>query len=110
MNKKNDLPFPIGRLIMTAKYFLNKTIMARKPNAMFMKPWKLDDKLSAVVGSGPLSRPQIVKKLWAYIKRNGLQDKKEKTMIKADAKMQTLFGKPHFSMFEMNKWLGKHLS
>jgi len=83
---------------------------ARKPNAAFMKPVTPDDKLAAVVGSSPLPRTELTKKLWAYIKRNGLQDKKVKTQINADDKLKAVFnGKSKVSMFEMTKLVSGHL-
>ncbi len=84
--------------------------MARKPNPAFMKEWNLSDELAAVCGTNKASRPQVVKKLWEYIKKNGLQDKNDKKQINADDKMQAVFGKSSFSMFEMNKLIGAHLS
>ncbi len=85
--------------------------MPRKANAAFMKPLKLTADLEAVVGKGPMPRPQVVKKLWAYIKKNGLQDQKNKRNIVADAKLKTVFGgKGVVNMFEMTKLVSKHLS
>ncbi|HUT86279.1 MAG TPA: SWIB/MDM2 domain-containing protein [Elusimicrobiales bacterium] len=83
----------------------------RKPNAAFMKPLTPSAALSEVVGSKPLPRTQVVKKLWAYIKKNGLQDKKDKRMINCDVKLKGIFGKPKVSMFEMPKIIKtkKHL-
>jgi chromatin remodeling complex protein RSC6 len=66
--------------------------------------------LAAVVGSSPLPRTQVTKKLWAYIKRNGLQDKKNRRMINADAKLRPIFKKDQVSMFEMTKLVSRHLS
>ena len=91
-----------------------KTIMAkksaRKPNAAFMKPVQPNDKLAAVVGSSPLPRTELTKKLWAYIKKNGLQDKKVKTQINADDKLKAVFGgKSKVSMFEMTKLVSGNL-
>jgi chromatin remodeling complex protein RSC6 len=63
-----------------------------------------------VVGSSPLPRTQVTKKLWAYIKRNGLQDKKNRRMINADAKLRPIFKKDQVSMFEMTKLVSRHLS
>jgi len=75
-----------------------------------MKPVTPDDKLAAVVGSSPLPRTELTKKLWAYIKRNGLQDKKVKTQINADDKLKAVFnGKSKVSMFEMTKLVSGHL-
>lgn len=87
-----------------------KKAAARKPNAAFMKPMQPDDVLGEVVGSKPIPRTQVVKKLWEYIKKNGLQDKKVKTMINADDKLKDVFGgKKQVSMFEMTKLVNKHL-
>ncbi len=76
-----------------------------------MKPVQPDAALSAVVGSNPLPRTELTKKLWAYIKKNGLQDKKNKRMINADAAMKVIFnGKAQVSMFDMTKLVSKHVS
>jgi len=84
---------------------------ARKPNAAFMKPVTPDAKLAAVVGSNPLPRTEMTKKLWAYIKKNGLQDKKNKRMINADDALKAVFnGKSQVSMFDMTKLVSKHVS
>jgi chromatin remodeling complex protein RSC6 len=83
----------------------------RKPNAAFMKPVTPDGKLSAVVGSTPLPRTELTKKLWAYIKKNGLQDKKVRTQINADDALKAVFnGKSKVSMFEMTKLVSGHVS
>ena len=85
--------------------------MPRKANAAFMKPLKVTADLEAVVGKGPMSRPQVVKKLWAYIKKNDLQDKKNRRNINADEKLKKVFhGKGVVNMFEMTKLVSKHLS
>jgi chromatin remodeling complex protein RSC6 len=85
--------------------------MARKVNAAFMKPLKLSADLEEVVGKGPMPRSQVVKKLWAYIKKHGLQDTKNKRNINADANLKKVFGgKGTVSMFEMTKLVSKHLS
>lgn len=82
----------------------------RKPNAAFMKPVQPDAALAAVVGAKPLPRTELTKKLWAYIKRNGLQDKKKKTNINADDKLKTVFGgKKTVTMFEMTKLVSRHV-
>jgi upstream activation factor subunit UAF30 len=82
----------------------------RKPNAAFMKPMQPSAQLSAVVGSSPLPRTEVTKKLWAYIKRRGLQDAKERRMINADDNLRAVFGgKGKVSMFEMTKLVNKHL-
>jgi upstream activation factor subunit UAF30 len=84
---------------------------ARKPSAAFMKPMTPSDTLAAVVGSKPLPRTEVTKKLWAYIKKNKLQDANNKRMIKADATLKAVFGgKATVNMFEMTKLVGKHLS
>ena len=82
----------------------------RKPNAAFMRPMQLDATLSAVVGSNPIPRTEVTKKLWQYIKRNGLQDAKERRMINADDKLRVVFGgKGKVSMFEMTKLVSRFL-
>ena len=87
-----------------------KKKVKRKPNAAFMKPVKPDDKLAAVVGASPLPRTELTKKLWAYIKRKGLQDKKNRRMINADAALKPVFNnKAQVSMFEMTKLVNKHV-
>ncbi|MBI2998038.1 MAG: SWIB/MDM2 domain-containing protein [Deltaproteobacteria bacterium] len=85
-------------------------VTKRKPNPAFMKPMQPDTALSAVVGSKALPRTQVTKKLWAYIKRNGLQDKKKRTMINADENLKVVFGgKKQVTMFEMTKLVNKHM-
>ena len=75
-----------------------------------MKPLQPDAALSAVVGSKPLARTQVVKKIWVYIKKNGLQDNQNKRMINADDKLKPVFGgKKQVSMFEMTKLVSQHL-
>jgi len=87
-----------------------KTRSKRKPNAAFMRPVQPDKKLSAIVGSKPLPRTEVAKKLWAYIKRNGCQDKKKRTMINADKSLREVFnGKSRVTMFEMTKLVSRHL-
>ena len=82
----------------------------RKPNAAFMKPVQPDAKLAEVVGSKAIPRTEVTKKLWAYIKKNGLQDKKNKRMINADETLQAVFGgKKTVNMFEMTKLVSKHV-
>jgi upstream activation factor subunit UAF30 len=82
----------------------------RKPNAAFMKPMSTSSTLAAVIGSGAMPRTEVTKKLWAYIKRNGLQDKNNRRMINADDKLRPIFGKSQVSMFDMTKLVSKHLS
>jgi chromatin remodeling complex protein RSC6 len=83
---------------------------AKKVNPALMKPVQPDEVLAAVVGSAPMPRGQITKKLWDYIKKNGLQDTKVKTNIKADDKLKAIFGgKAVVTMFEMTKLVSKHI-
>ena len=87
-----------------------KAATKRKPNAAFMKPVQPSASLSEIVGSKPIPRTEVTKKLWAYIKKNGLQDKKNKRMIKADEPLKIVFGgKATVNMFEMTKLVSKHL-
>jgi len=94
----------------TAKKKAAKAKPARKANAAFMKPVQPSDALGEVVGSKAIPRTEVTKKLWAYIKKNGLQDKKNKRMINADDKLKVIFKKPVVNMFEMTKLVSKHLS
>ena len=83
---------------------------ARKPNAAFMRPVTPSPALSEVIGSKPVPRTEVTKKLWAYIKKNGLQDPKNRRMINADAALKPVFGgKASVNMFDMTKLVGKHL-
>jgi upstream activation factor subunit UAF30 len=83
---------------------------ARKPNAAFMRPVTPSAALSEVIGSKPVPRTEVTKKLWAYIKKNGLQDKKNKRMINADDNLKAVFGgKTSVNMFAMTKLVSKHL-
>ncbi|OGV68718.1 MAG: hypothetical protein A3K19_13255 [Lentisphaerae bacterium RIFOXYB12_FULL_65_16] len=83
----------------------------RKPNPEFMKPVTPDAALAAVVGAKPLPRTQLTKKLWDYIKKNKLQDQKNKRNINADDALKVVFGgKKQVSMFEMTKLVNKHVS
>lgn len=91
----------------TKKAATKKT--ARKPNAAFMKPLTPSADLAAVIGSTPVPRTEVVKKLWAYIKKNNLQDAKNKRNINADQKLKPVFGKNTVTMFEMTKLVSKHL-
>ncbi len=86
-----------------------KTATKRKPNAAFMKALTPSATLAAVVGATPLARTEVVKKLWAYIKKNNLQDTKNRRNINADDKLMPVFGKKQVSMFEMTKLVSKHL-
>ena len=87
-----------------------KKASKRKPNAAFMKALTPSSALAAVVGAKALPRTEVTKKLWAYIKKNGLQDKKNKRMINADAKLKALFGgKSQVSMFDLAKIVSNHV-
>ena len=81
-----------------------------KANAKFMAPLTPSANLAAVVGNNPLPRTEIVKKMWEYIKKNGLQDKTNKRMINSDAKLAAIFeGKKQISMFDMSKYIAKNV-
>jgi chromatin remodeling complex protein RSC6 len=83
----------------------------RTPSAAFMKPMQPSAALAAVVGSSPLPRTEVTKKLWAYIKRNGLQDSRNRRAINADEKLRPVFGgKSQVTMFDMTKLVNRHLS
>jgi upstream activation factor subunit UAF30 len=83
---------------------------ARKPNAAFMAPLTLSDSLAAVIGSKPVPRTEIIKKIWDYIKKNNLQDSKNRRMINADEKLKVVFaGKKQISMFELAKIVNNHV-
>jgi len=83
---------------------------ARKANAAFMRPVQPSAELAEIVGSKPIPRTEVTKKLWAYIKKNDLQDKKNKRMINADEKLKPVFsGKSQVSMFEMTKLVSRFL-
>ena len=82
-----------------------------KANAAFMKPMTVSAELALVVGKGPIPRSEVVKKLWEYIKKNKLQDEKNRRNINADASLKVVFGgKSVVNMFEMTKLVSKHLS
>ena len=88
-----------------------KAKVKRTPNAAFMKPMSISDSLAPVVGSRPIPRTEVTKKVWAYIKKNNLQDPKERRNINADQTLQKVFGgKRTVNMFEMTKLINKHLS
>ena len=83
----------------------------RQPNAAFMKPMQPDDKLAKVVGASAIPRTEVTKKVWAYIKKHGLQDQTNKRMINADESLKAIFGgKAQVNMFEMTKLVNSHLS
>ncbi len=88
-----------------------KKAAKRKPNAAFMKPMTISAALGAVIGNAAAPRTEVTKKIWAYIKKNGLQDSKNRRNINADDKLKPVFGgKKQVSMFEMTKLVNKHLS
>ena len=82
---------------------------ARKPNAAFMAPLTPSNNLAEVIGSKPMPRTEIVKKVWDYIKKNNLQDKNNRRMINADGKLKPIFGKDQISMFELAKIVNKNV-
>ena len=87
-----------------------KKTSTRKPNAAFMRPVTPSAMLAEVVGAKPMPRTEVTKKLWAYIKKNGLQDKKNRRMINADESLKAVFGgKASVNMFAMTKLVSKHL-
>ncbi len=93
----------------TTKKATKKSATKRKPNPAFMKALTPSATLAAVVGSSPMPRTEVVKKLWAYIKKHDLQDAKNRRNINADDKLKPLFGKATVNMFEMTKIVNKHL-
>ena len=93
-----------------AKKTRAKSKTKRTPNAAFMKPVTPSAQLATVVGSSPMPRTEVTKKLWAYIKRKGLQDQKNRRMINSDESLKPIFGgKSQVSMFDMTKMVSKHL-
>jgi len=88
-----------------------RTMKTRKPNAAFMRPMTPSSILATVIGTNPIPRTEVTKKLWAYIKKNGLQDQTERRYINADDNLRAVFGgKGRVSMFEMTKLISKHLN
>ena len=99
---------PAAKKAKPAAKAAKKTATKRKPNAAFMRPVTPSDTLAVIVGAKPLPRTEVTKKIWAYIKKNGLQDKRN---INADDALKTVFGgKKQVSMFEMTKLVSKHLT
>lgn len=82
---------------------------ARKPNAAFMAALNPSSALAEVIGNKPMPRTEIVKKIWDYIKKNNLQDKKNRRMINADGKLKPLFAKDQISMFDLAKIVSKNV-
>jgi upstream activation factor subunit UAF30 len=100
-----------ARKTAARKKATKKSGKKRTPSAAFMKPIQPSSSLAAVVGSSPLPRTEVTKKLWAYIKRNGLQDSRNRRAINADEKLRPVFGgKSQVTMFDMTKLVNKHLS
>lgn len=94
----------------TAKKASAKKTSKRKPNPAFMRPVTPDDKLAVIVGAKPLPRSELTKKIWDYIKKNGLQDAKKRTQINADPALKLVFnGKSKVTMFEMTKLVAGHV-
>lgn len=87
-----------------------KAAAKRKPNAAFMAPMTLSAALADVIGSKPIPRTEVTKKIWDYIKKNNLQDAKNRRNINADEKLSKIFGKKQVTMFEMTKLVSKHLT
>jgi chromatin remodeling complex protein RSC6 len=104
---------PAKKVVKKAKKVAKKVAKKatkRKPNAAFMKPVTPNEKLAQVVGAAPLPRTELTKKLWVYIKKNGLQDQKNRRMINADDKLKAVFGgRGQVSMFDMTKLVSKNL-
>jgi upstream activation factor subunit UAF30 len=109
--KKAPAKKPAAKKPAAKKPAAKKPAAKRKPNAAFMKPVTPSAKLAAVIGSTPMPRTEVTSKLWAYIKKNNLQDKVNRRNINADEKLKAVFGgKAQVSMFEMTKLVSKHLS
>jgi upstream activation factor subunit UAF30 len=94
---------------MATKAAKKTSTIAKPPNA-FQKPLRLSPELAAVAGAGPLSRAEVVSKVWDYIKSHNLQNPENRREILADDKLRKVFGKDKVTMFEMNKHLARHLS
>ena len=92
-----------------AKATTEKATTAKAPTGGIHKPVKPSAELAAVVGTGDMPRSEIVSKMWEYIKKNNLQDAKDKRQINADDKLEKIFGKKSVSMFEMNKHISSHV-
>ena len=108
--KKAAAKKPTAKKAVAKKKPTAKKKAKRKPNPAFMRPLQPDAALGAIVGNKPLPRTQITKKIWAYIKKNGLQDEQNKRMINADDKLQAIFGDAgQVSMFELTKLVSKHV-
>lgn len=109
--KKSSKKKPARRKASSRRATPRKAKSRRKPNAAFMRPMSVSGALGEVVGHRAIPRTEVTKKLWAYIKRNRLQDNVNRRMINADDKLQRVFGgKKKVSMFEMTKLVSKHMS
>ncbi len=86
-----------------------KAATKRKPNAAFMAPLMVSDMMAEVIGNKPMPRTEIVRQIWNYIKKNNLQDSKNRRMINADAKLKPIFGKAQISMFDLAKIVNQHV-
>jgi upstream activation factor subunit UAF30 len=91
------------------KAAVKKAVKKRVPNAAFMRAMTPSAALAAIIGDKPIPRTEVTKKVWEYIKKNGLQDKVKRTMINADAKLKEIFKQAQVSMFEMTKLINAHL-
>ncbi|MBK6911889.1 MAG: hypothetical protein IPK53_01085 [bacterium] len=107
---KKAAPKKVAKKAAPKKATKKKAAAKRKPNAAFMAPMQPSATLGAVIGDKAMPRTDVTKKIWDYIKKNGLQDKANRRMINADEKLMKLFGKKQVSMFEMTKLVSKHLS
>ena len=105
--KKKAAPRKVAKKAAPKKAAKKKT--ARKPNAAFMRPLMPSGPLAAIVGSTPMPRTEVTSKIWAYIKKNKLQDAVNKRMINADEKLKSVLGKAKVTMFEMTKLISSHL-
>ena len=107
--KKSAAKKPAAKKSAAKKPAAKKAASKRKPNAAFMKAMTPSTVLAAVVGTMPMPRTEVTKKIWDYIKKNKLQDAVNKRMINADAKLKEIFKKAQVSMFEMTKLISSHL-
>jgi upstream activation factor subunit UAF30 len=107
--KKATAKKPVAKKATAKKAPAKKAKSARKPNAAFMKALTPSADLANVIGTAPAARTEVVKKLWAYIKKHNLQNPKNKRNILADEKLSKLFGKKEVTMFELAGLIGKHL-
>jgi chromatin remodeling complex protein RSC6 len=94
--------------MITSKGAMN--MVTKQKNTKFMKPMKVSEELSIIVGKGPMPRTEVTKKLWVYIKKKGLQDKKNRRNINPDDALGKILGKKPINMFQMTKLVNKHLS